>query len=114
MDVFHAIAEPNRRAMLDMLAARERSAGELGAAFRNLSQPAASRHLKVLRQAGLVRVRGDAQKRIYSLEPTRLAEIDQWLERYRAFWSVKLDALERHLQQTEDGSTATNTNRSKT
>jgi len=102
MDVFHAVAEPNRRAMLEMLALREHTAGEIGAAFRNLSQPAASRHLKVLRQAGLVRVRGDAQKRIYSLEPARLAEIDQWLERYRAFWSVGLDALERHLKQAEN------------
>lgn len=97
MDVFEAVAEPNRRAMLDLLVDGERSAGELVASFPSLTQPAVSRHLRVLREAGLVEVRADAQRRIYALRPAGLAELDAWLSRYRRYWSDHLDALERHL-----------------
>ena len=97
-ELLAVIADPSRREMLELLAERERSAGELGAAF-SLSQPAVSRHLRVLREAGLVRVRGDGQRRIYSLEPRPLKELDAWLERYRRFWDARLDALEARLEQ---------------
>lgn len=83
MDVFEAIAERHRRLLLDMLARRERSAGELGAALPALTQPAVSSHLRALRQAGLVVVRPEAQKRIYALRPGRLAEVSAWLERIK-------------------------------
>jgi DNA-binding transcriptional ArsR family regulator len=97
MDVFVAVAEPHRRAILDLLADRERAAGELVAAFPDLTQPAISRHLRVLREVGLVEARATAQRRIYSLRPERLAEVDAWIARYRRFWIARLDALERHL-----------------
>jgi DNA-binding transcriptional ArsR family regulator len=97
MDVFEAVAEPNRRALLDMLADGERSAGELVASLPLLTQPAVSRHLRVLRDAGLVEVRPDAQRRIYALRPDGLAALDEWLNRYRRFWTSHLDALEQHL-----------------
>ena len=97
MDVFVAVAEPTRRAILDLLAERERSAGELVAAFPALTQPAVSRHLRVLLDVGLVEVRPEAQRRIYALRPERLAELEVWLRRYRRFWADRLDALERHL-----------------
>lgn len=84
--------------MLALLSERERSAGELGATF-SLSQPAVSRHLRVLREAGLVRVRGEGQRRIYRLEPTPLKELDAWLDHYRHFWDARLDALEARLAQ---------------
>ncbi len=83
--------------MLELLAEREHSAGELGAAF-SMSQPAVSRHLRVLREAGLVRVRGEGQRRIYRLEPAPLAELDAWLGHYRHFWSARLDALEARVE----------------
>lgn len=97
MDVFEAIAEPNRRALLDLLAEGERSAGDLVASLPSLTQPAVSRHLRILRDVGLVEVRPEAQRRIYALRPERLAELDRWLSRYRRYWSDHLDALERHL-----------------
>lgn len=97
MDVFEAIAEPHRRRLLDLLADGDRAAGDLVAALPTLSQPAVSRHLKVLRDVGLVEVRVDAQRRIYTLRPQRLGELDQWLERYRRYFSEHLDALEQHL-----------------
>ncbi|KRV47269.1 ArsR family transcriptional regulator [Wenjunlia vitaminophila] len=100
MDVFEAVAEPSRRALLDELAQGERSAGELVATLPGLSQPAVSRHLRVLREAGLVEVRPDAQRRIYALRADALAEIDAWLGRYRRYWSGHLDALEAHLART--------------
>lgn len=101
MDVFTAVAEPNRRILLDLLANRERSAGELVSALPGLTQPAVSQHLKVLRDVGLVRTRAEAQQRIYALEPKRLAELDDWLSRYRHFWAGHLDALEQHLANTQ-------------
>ncbi|MBU8816736.1 metalloregulator ArsR/SmtB family transcription factor [Mycolicibacterium goodii] len=101
MDVFEAVAEPNRRALLDVLAGGERSAGELVATLPNLTQPTVSRHLKVLREVGLVEVRADAQRRIYALRADGLVEIDDWIERYRRFWTDHLDALERHLAKRQ-------------
>jgi DNA-binding transcriptional ArsR family regulator len=97
MDVFEAIAEPHRRQLLDLLAEGGLAAGDLVAALPKLSQPAVSRHLKVLREAGLVEVRIDAQRRIYTLRPQAFGEVDQWLERYRRYFSDHLDALEQHL-----------------
>jgi DNA-binding transcriptional ArsR family regulator len=97
MDVFEAVAEPTRRAVLDLLARHERSAGDLVAAFPALTQPAVSRHLRILRESHLVDVRPDGARRVYSLRPATLAELDRWLESYRRFWSARLDDLERHL-----------------
>lgn len=97
MNIFAVIAEPTRRHMLDLLADRELSTSEINAAFPHASQPLISSHLKVLREAELVTVRADAQRRIYSLRPEGLQEVDRWIERYRRFWPSKLDALERHL-----------------
>ena len=99
MDSFEAIAEPTRRAVLDLLLEGERSAGDLVAAFPGLTQPAVSRHLRVLREAGLVSVRAEAQKRIYALEPARLAVVYEWLNRYRLYWSAHLTKLEQHLDK---------------
>jgi DNA-binding transcriptional ArsR family regulator len=103
VDVFEVVAEPSRRALLDLLAGGERSAGELVATLPHLTQPAVSRHLRVLREVGLVEVRPDAQRRIYALRPDGLAEIDEWLGRYRRYWAAHLDALERHLARTHGG-----------
>jgi DNA-binding transcriptional ArsR family regulator len=102
VDVFVAVAEPTRRAMLDLLAGGERAAGDLVAAFPGLTQPAISRHLRVLRDVGLVDARPDGQRRIYALRPERLAELDAWLSRYRGFWSGQLDALDAHLSTRKD------------
>jgi len=99
MDVFSAVAEPTRREMLVLLARGERSAGELVDAFPRLTQPAVSRHLRVLREARLVDVRPRAQQRIYTLRPERLRELDRWVSIYRPFWSDRLDALEDHLEK---------------
>jgi DNA-binding transcriptional ArsR family regulator len=103
MDVFEAVAEPTRRGVLDLLAARERSAGELVAAFPALTQPAVSRHLRILREAQLVAVRADGARRVYSLRPTALAELDRWLDSYRRFWGARLDDLEEHLDSKTNG-----------
>ncbi|HEY7269936.1 MAG TPA: metalloregulator ArsR/SmtB family transcription factor [Dehalococcoidia bacterium] len=97
MDIFEAVAEPTRRAVLDLLALRERSAGELVAAFPALTQPAVSRHLRILRESALVDVHPDGTKRVYSLRPAALAELDRWLDTYRRFWADRLDDLEDHL-----------------
>ena len=97
MDVFEAVAEPTRRAVLDLLAGRERSAGELVSAFPALTQPAVSRHLRILRESQLVDVRPDGTRRLYSLRPAALAELDHWLDSYRRFWGERLDDLESHL-----------------
>lgn len=104
MDVFEAIAEPNRRVLLDTLASGDRTAGELVAALPDLTQPSVSRHLRILREVGLVEVRPDAQRRIYALRADGLVAIDSWIERYRQFWSAHLDALERHLNTTREDS----------
>ena len=104
MDVFEAVAEPNRRALLDVLAEGERTAGELVATLPGLTQPTVSRHLRVLREVGLVEVRPDAHRRIYALRADGLVEMDRWIDRYRRYWTDHLDALERHLDSTfEEG-----------
>lgn len=100
MQAFAALADPTRREILDLLTHGERSAGELARRF-TMTQPAVSQHLRALRDAGLVRVRRDAQRRIYSLDVRGLAEIDAWLSRYRPFWRSRLDALERALSDED-------------
>jgi DNA-binding transcriptional ArsR family regulator len=97
MDSFGVIADPTRRAILDLLAAGERPAGDLVAAFPALTQPAVSRHLRILRDARLVRVRPVAQQRVYGIAPDALRDVEAWVHRYRAFWGPRLDSLERHL-----------------
>jgi DNA-binding transcriptional ArsR family regulator len=93
---FDVLAEPTRRRILDLLRERPRLVGELVERL-GLSQPGTSKHLRVLREAGLVSVRKDAQRRWYEVRAEPLAEIDAWLEPYRALWAGSLDALERHL-----------------
>jgi DNA-binding transcriptional ArsR family regulator len=100
-NIFEVLAEPNRRRILDLLRARERSVGELVQQSK-LSQPGISKHLRILREAGLVEVRQKAQKRLYYLRAEPLAEIDTWLEPYRQFWSNKLDALEKYLDGEDE------------
>ncbi|WP_248924792.1 ArsR/SmtB family transcription factor [Paenibacillus hamazuiensis] len=99
-NVFEILAEPHRRTILDLLRIRERSVGELVDICR-LSQPGVSKHLRIMREAGLVAVRSVSQKSIYSIRPEPLREIDQWLESYRHFWSEKLDDLEALLDREE-------------
>ncbi|MGW0230996.1 ArsR/SmtB family transcription factor [Actinopolymorpha singaporensis] len=93
---FEVLAEPTRRRILDLLLERPRSVGELVDELR-LSQPGTSKHLRVLRDSGFVRVRQDAQRRWYEIRPEPLAEVDAWLAPYRRLWEHHLDALERHL-----------------
>lgn len=93
-----ALADPTRRRIVELLAEGERSAGELAAEFHT-SRPGVSRHLRVLREHGLVRAREQGQRRLYSLDPTPLAELDSWLERYRPFWANRLDALDTELKR---------------
>ena len=97
--VLEVIAEPTRRRILDAVRDGERSVGELVEQV-GMHQPGVSRHLKVLREAGLVEVRRDAQRRLYRLRPEPLMELDAWLEPYRAEWTARLDSLERHLRRT--------------
>jgi DNA-binding transcriptional ArsR family regulator len=97
---FAVVAEPSRRQILDLLRERTRSVGEL-VELTGLSQPGVSKHLRVLRDSGFVRVRRDRQRRLYDLDPRPLAELDAWLEPYRALWAGRLDALERHLDEKE-------------
>jgi DNA-binding transcriptional ArsR family regulator len=99
--VFEVLAEPNRRRILDLLRVDEQPVGHLVGAL-GLSQPAVSKHLRVLRDAGLVDVRVDAQRRVYRLRPEPLQEIDEWLAPYRVAWRRRLDALERHLDEMPD------------
>src|ERR1044071_8070382 len=103
--VFQIIAEPNRRAILSLQASSEQSVGEIERHLR-MTQPTASKHLRVLREAGFVESTVDAQRRLYRLKPGPLREIDAWLAQFRRFWSAHLDALERHLDRMS-GSTPT-------
>jgi DNA-binding transcriptional ArsR family regulator len=96
LEVFEVIAEPTRRRILDAVRESEQSVSELVDRV-GMHQPGVSRHLKVLRDAGLVEVRRDAQRRLYRLRPEPLMELDTWLEPYRAEWKDRLDSLERHL-----------------
>ncbi|MFN4164526.1 MAG: ArsR/SmtB family transcription factor [Ferrovibrio sp.] len=98
MEHFTALADPTRRQIVELLGRGERAAGEIAEGFA-ISAPAVSQHLKVLREAGLVRVRVDGQRRIYELNPEGLAEIDAWLDRVRRFWAPRLDALEAELRK---------------
>ena len=98
MDAIEALADPTRRRIVELLADREHSAGELASNF-SISRPAVSRHLRVMREHGLVRAREDAQRRLYSLDPAPLAELDEWLGRYRSFWTQRLDALDTELRR---------------
>ncbi|HET6672186.1 MAG TPA: metalloregulator ArsR/SmtB family transcription factor [Agromyces sp.] len=102
--VLEAIIDPTRRGILDAVRDGERSVGEL-VEIVGMHQPGVSRHLKVLRDAGLVEARSDANRRLYRLCPEPLQELDAWLEPYRVEWSNRLDSLERHLERTA-GSTA--------
>src|SRR5271155_4013525 len=97
---FGIIAEPNRRAILSLLASSERSVGEIERKLR-MAQPSVSKHLRVLREAGFVEARVDAQRRLYRIRPEPLMELDAWLAPFRRFWSVHVDALERHLEQMD-------------
>jgi DNA-binding transcriptional ArsR family regulator len=101
MSVFEIVAEPNRRRILDLLGGGEHPVGELVRELE-LSQPAVSKHLRILREAGLVDVRGDAQRRLYSVRPEPLRAIDEWLSPYRRMWAASLDRLEKHLETMSD------------
>lgn len=98
--VFAAIADPTRRAILDALTQRERSAGEIAGLFP-VSRPAVSRHLRVLRGAGLVRERRAGRSRRYALEPAPLREVERWLEHYRLFWGARLQGLKTLVESEE-------------
>src|ERR1700759_3517839 len=102
MTAFDVLAEPTPRRILDLLRDSEQPVGELVSRLQ-VSQPAVSKHLRVLRQAGLVHVRGDAQRRLYSVRPEPLRAVDEWLAPYRAMWVARLDDLERHLDTVTDG-----------
>jgi DNA-binding transcriptional ArsR family regulator len=108
MDVFAALSDPTRRAIVEFLAQGERSAGSITGAFQ-LSAPAISQHLKALKQTELVSVRVDGQRRIYSLNPQGLQALDGWLERTRRFWDARLDDLERELKKPDPKPTPTAT-----
>ena len=97
---FAIIAEPSRRAILSLLASSERSVGDIEASLR-LPQPSVSKHLRVLREAGFVEPRVDAQRRVYRIRPEPLMEVDAWLAPFRRFWAAHVDALERHLDRME-------------
>jgi DNA-binding transcriptional ArsR family regulator len=99
--VFEVIAEPNRRAILSLLVGSQQSVGEIERQLQ-MPQPAVSKHLRVLRDAGFVEATVDAQRRLYRLRPEPLQEVDAWLEPFRRFWSAHLDALERHLDRMEN------------
>ena len=96
--VFEIIAEPNRRAILNLLVSSEQSVGEIEQHL-GMSQPTVSKHLRVLRDAGIVESAVDAQRRLYRLKPEPLQEVDAWLAPFRRFWSTHVDALERHLDR---------------
>jgi DNA-binding transcriptional ArsR family regulator len=100
MDRFVALADPTRRQIVELLGSSEQAAGAIVANF-SMSAPAVSQHLKTLREAGLVRVRVDGQRRLYSLDPDGFAEMEAWFEKMRRFWSGSLDALDRELEKGE-------------
>jgi DNA-binding transcriptional ArsR family regulator len=98
--VFDIIAEPNRRAILSLLASSRQSVGEIERRLR-MPQPTVSKHLRVLRDAGFVESTVDAQRRLYRIKPEPLQEVDAWLAQFRQFWSAHVDALERHLDRVD-------------
>jgi len=99
--VFEIIAEPNRRAILSLLVSSQQSVGEIERQLR-MPQPTVSKHLRVLREAGFVESTVDAQRRLYRLKPEPLQEVDAWLAQFRRFWSVHVNALERHLDRMDE------------
>ena len=99
--LFGVVAEPRRRLILDTLLLRERTVGDLVEALQT-SQPVVSKHLRVLREAGLVTCRVEAQRRVYRVELEPLRALEEWIAPYRALWSARLDALERHLDTMEE------------
>ena len=98
IEVLAAVADPTRRQILDLLVDGEVTAGELAAAFP-VSRPAVSRHLRVLREAGLVRARTSGRQRLYALDPAPLRELDAWLDPYRRLWAHRLDALDTEIRR---------------
>jgi len=110
--VFEIIAEPNRRAIVSLLVSSQQSVGEIERRLR-MPQPTVSKHLRVLRDAGFVESTVDAQRRLYRLKPEPLQELDDWLVPFRRFWSSHVDALERHLDRT-DQSPQTNRKKKRT
>ena len=101
MDRFAALSDPTRRRIVELLGTGERSAGALGEKFP-ISAPAVSQHLKALREAGLIRVRADGTRRIYSLDSEGLAEMEEWFAKVRGFWGARLDALEQELAKGDE------------
>jgi DNA-binding transcriptional ArsR family regulator len=104
MKALEALAEPTRLRIVELLAERERSAGEIASHFAT-SRPGISRHLRVLREHGLVVAREDGQRRLYSLDPAPLEELDEWLRRYRGFWTNRLDALDTEIRRRSRATT---------
>ena len=100
LSTYAILAEPNRRTILNLLAASERTVGEIEQRLQ-MPQTSVSKHLRVLRDAGLVEARIDAQRRVYRLRPEPLKEIDAWLEPFRRLWTAHVDALERHLDRMD-------------
>jgi DNA-binding transcriptional ArsR family regulator len=100
LSTYTVLAEPSRRTILSLLAASDRSVGEIEERLR-MPQTSVSKHLRVLRDAGLVEARVDAQRRVYRLKPERLKEVDDWLEPFRRLWTAHVDLLERHLDRME-------------
>ena len=98
MNALEALADPTRRRIVELLADGERSAGEIASHF-DAARPGVSRHLRVLREHGLVQTRADGQRRLYSLDPAPLEELDAWLARYRRFWTNRLDALDTEIRR---------------
>ena len=99
--VFEIIAEPNRRAILSLLVSSQQSVGEIERQL-GMTQPTVSKHLRVLREAGFVESKVDAQRRLYRLKPEPFQEVDMWLAQFRRFWSAHVDALERHLERMDE------------
>ena len=110
--VFEVIAEPNRRAILGLLISSEQSVNEIERQLE-MSQPTVSKHLRVLRDAGIVEATIDAQRRVYRLKPESLKEIEDWLAPFRRFWNAHLDALERHLDLADERKPTKKKDRSK-
>ena len=111
--VFEVIAEPNRRAILSLLASSEQTVGGLQRHLR-MAQPAVSKHLRVLRDAGFVDAEVDAQRRVYRLRPEPLQEVDAWLDQFRKLWSAHLDKLEQYLDRMDQPATSRKKTRRKT
>jgi DNA-binding transcriptional ArsR family regulator len=108
--VFEIIAEPTRRAILGLLVSSQQSVGEIERQLR-MTQPTVSKHLRVLREAGIVESTVDAQRRLYRLNPEPLQELEAWLAPFRRFWSAHVDALERHLDRMDEPPTKRKTRR---